>query len=1522
MITKKGVLVSLFFLLILATFASNVRGEIAVVTTTTPEISVNFLGLVANLTSYSVKDLNTSEVLNSSVLTCHLHNGSPCVYPSSQFFFKFNSPLIAGHEYSFIINYSLILGSSYKDGSASAEFLVNTNWVNKHLVSLKVLNDLSSLEKGKKYRIQVNGIFDKGNPSPESDFNVALNDSSVVSYDGEGHILTAVAPGSFNLSVWKLNSMGENISTSVVGRVVPGRSWGFYLDSPKPLSDEYSSDGDDVWNLVKLDCSNSEGYEFNFKTLGHVESCDYTWNSNSGQVVISDNQFSLSLKPSDGSRLVVSCSNGSLVLKKKYEIVDISNPSYSLSIDSVSFDPNPTSNYDDKNKFSSDLKVITNIPAVCNFSSPNSTDRGFMLNSDDSLESLDDFSGSSSKEHHSTFFTETVGSNDVEVSCYSINDSASGSFSEVSKSIILITQQLTFEVRVGYKTQNSGSITYLNPNSNNVYTIAPPNDVVVQVNTSQPVSRNNVFIYLNNEEKSRSLDGPEQGTSFSTVISHEDLSKENTLDISIFFQGYTYSKTITINYENNLPPSFYLNLSVPNKELVIGQSEQFTLRKCLDSGGCLDVDPSKIIVDYSPKGVVSVDRNTFSVHADEIGSTKVTFWYQGVNVSVNLSVVDGLHDKGLDFWMIHPKPISYTNHSVPLSNKTISSGIIKNVKLDASSSVQSCNYSWYRDETSYLPGVFSKHSSYFTLDELDISKWWHTYLFKVTCYNSSNSTSKLYHFISSDTLSNLSVDVDSVRVSYSEEGAHIFVNASTNLPSICRVTSFSDGSLATLFSDSSIIFSNSHSILETSQLFSDTKHHGHFYTSSFKKTHYLVVCRSIGKDEDYQYASSDFSVTLNKAQIHIVSPPHPYVDSVPFTLGIQTTTPMKNCFYHFGDLDETPMEGSGYNFEKSISLEHTGVFTFHITCYSSPEDSVSRDYSLYYDESPPELISVSGLTPFKNRTRSNFTNALWLKVKAVDNESGVSRVQYFIYSGHPSDYTDEELDTDYLFTGSYPYTERVHWINLPSNSLFYNYTYFIRARVWNYAGLPSEFKFTTPILIVKHAIYDHCFDGYKNSGETDVDCGGSCGPCDVNMTCKLDSDCLSDICNQTTFKCMPSNKTVDYCSDHKKDNGETDVDCGGPCQPCTVGKNCSDSSDCAVGDSCVNGICLAEKGSECSYDTDCVGNLTCSDGRCLVPDGQACNTSDDCASHFCNDSNVCASPSSHCDNWVLDGDETDVDCGGSCSPCSLDENCKVDSDCSSGYCDPVSSTCSNPPDETQNETLLPIGSQCYDNSECASGYCDPNTYLCSEPKHSSWLLWLLIILLLVGGLGVGAYLILSKKSGSKKSNHKGESLSFTTPGSSSTFSHKPSSTFNSQRHSLSGLSPRELMKIREKARMDEDKRRIMNAFSGHGTTTLPHKTNKSNKHEHTKKAKNVHTPKNGSKPSSLSAIDELEVGLPMRLLLTKRIKGKDVWDKLDKISSNVKPDSVKSKLNELSSKAKDKKIDEVIHKAKTHHKKG
>jgi hypothetical protein len=45
-----------------------------------------------------------------------------------------------------------------------------------------------------------------------------------------------------------------------------------------------------------------------------------------------------------------------------------------------------------------------------------------------------------------------------------------------------------------------------------------------------------------------------------------------------------------------------------------------------------------------------------------------------------------------------------------------------------------------------------------------------------------------------------------------------------------------------------------------------------------------------------------------------------------------------------------------------------------------------------------------------------------------------------------------------------------------------------------------------------------------------------------------------------------------------------------------------------------------------------------------------------------------------CTNGVKDGNETDVDCGGSCPACSLTQHCSVDNDCSSGGC--VVGTCS------------------------------------------------------------------------------------------------------------------------------------------------------------------------------------------------------------------------------------------------------
>lgn len=64
-------------------------------------------------------------------------------------------------------------------------------------------------------------------------------------------------------------------------------------------------------------------------------------------------------------------------------------------------------------------------------------------------------------------------------------------------------------------------------------------------------------------------------------------------------------------------------------------------------------------------------------------------------------------------------------------------------------------------------------------------------------------------------------------------------------------------------------------------------------------------------------------------------------------------------------------------------------------------------------------------------------------------------------------------------------------------------------------------KKASPIIInvIKEGTQDTCFDGKKNQDETNVDCGGVCKRCET-------------------------------CSDDTKNQDETDVDCGGVCTPC------------------------------------------------------------------------------------------------------------------------------------------------------------------------------------------------------------------------------------------------------------------------------------------------------------------------------------------------------------------------------------
>jgi len=88
-----------------------------------------------------------------------------------------------------------------------------------------------------------------------------------------------------------------------------------------------------------------------------------------------------------------------------------------------------------------------------------------------------------------------------------------------------------------------------------------------------------------------------------------------------------------------------------------------------------------------------------------------------------------------------------------------------------------------------------------------------------------------------------------------------------------------------------------------------------------------------------------------------------------------------------------------------------------------------------------------------------------------------------------------------------------------------------------------------------------CSDGYLNGSESDVDCGGSCAACNVGRRCFGGADCTTGLC----VGGICSQQVATSCSDGIRNGSESDVDCGGSCVLCTDGRQCLAGSDCASG---------------------------------------------------------------------------------------------------------------------------------------------------------------------------------------------------------------------------------------------------------------------------------------------------------------------------------------------------------------------
>lgn len=219
-----------------------------------------------------------------------------------------------------------------------------------------------------------------------------------------------------------------------------------------------------------------------------------------------------------------------------------------------------------------------------------------------------------------------------------------------------------------------------------------------------------------------------------------------------------------------------------------------------------------------------------------------------------------------------------------------------------------------------------------------------------------------------------------------------------------------------------------------------------------------------------------------------------------------------------------------------------------------------------------------------------------------------------------------------------------------------------------------------------------CDDGVQNGREPAPDCGASCpAPCLTASACNLDLDCISG-------RCSGGSCQAESCDDGVLNQGETAVDCGGPCSaPCPAGAACTTDADCGAGFVCATATrrCTAEScqdgvlsGSETLVD--------CGGGVCPgCSPSSPCSRGDDCDSGICSQG-LCAEAA--CPDGVANGAESGLDCGGAdadCPRCADGQTCAGATDCASERCS--AAVCVSCADGARNGTET--------GTDCGGGAC-------------------------------------------------------------------------------------------------------------------------------------------------------------------------------------------------------------------------
>ncbi len=341
--------------------------------------------------------------------------------------------------------------------------------------------------------------------------------------------------------------------------------------------------------------------------------------------------------------------------------------------------------------------------------------------------------------------------------------------------------------------------------------------------------------------------------------------------------------------------------------------------------------------------------------------------------------------------------------------------------------------------------------------------------------------------------------------------------------------------------------------------------------------------------------SISFVVNLG-ATIVIISHTPQYFNTTTVTLAIETNK-LAQCKY--SETDQTAQNGKLFgapSYTHTAKINSTlGIHTFYAVCKDQYLQQWSDPIQLNFvvDTTSPVMLYVDDTSvQVSPPDKSCYTDRLRVKFLAQDSESGVKDYFYTILRNN-----QPIIGLANTFTSG-------EWIWVDNLTLQDNAIYFFSVRARNFVGLSSNDKLSDGITIdtsscgnatlscrdggtckVNETCNDNsdcksrfcvsnkcreatCNDGFQNQGESFVDCGGPCNKCLNGKSCRINSDCQSNSCNVGTCG------EAETCANGKLDTNEADVDCGGPCpNKCNEGMSCNNDLDCDNQLKCVSAQC-------------------------------------------------------------------------------------------------------------------------------------------------------------------------------------------------------------------------------------------------------------------------------------------------------------------------------------------------------------